>query len=380
MARADGEGSVYRRSRDGKWVAAVSVRDPGTGERRRVTAVRRTQREAREAMRALQGRVESGAPMRDSRVTLEAWTKHWAATVLPASGRRATTVDTYRTLVRSCVLPHLGGVALADLRPSDVEGWLVTLDEAGRWSASTRRQSLTVLRAVLDGAVRDGLMATNPASDVTRPKVARTEAAHYSPAQVATVLQAAEGHRLAPLWRVMVTTGLRRGEALALGWQHVDLEARELRVRGTLVRTGGHLVVQPPKTANGWRTIPLSTSAAEALRAQRRQQATERLAAGPSWIDTGHVFTTEAGTPLDPRNVSRAFETLARQADVGGSLHTLRHTALTAMAVAGVPLSVVSRTAGHESITTTVDLYGHVSEEASRDAVELLSAHLGLSG
>ncbi|MFE5309158.1 tyrosine-type recombinase/integrase [Isoptericola sp. NPDC056605] len=139
-------------------------------------------------------------------------------------------------------------------------------------------------------------------------------------------------------------------------------------------------LAQPPKTANGWRTIPLSASAAEALRAQRRQQAAERLAAGPSWIDTGHVLTTEGGTPLDPRNVSRAFESLAGRADVGGSLHTLRHTALTAMAVAGVPLSVVSRTAGHKSITTTVDLYGHVSEEASRDAVELLSAHLGLSG
>ncbi|KRF41270.1 hypothetical protein ASG96_11025 [Terrabacter sp. Soil810] len=97
-----------------------------------------------------------------------------------------------------------------------------------------------------------------------------------------------------------------------------------------------------------------------------------------SWIGSSHVFTTEAGTPLDPRNVSRWFDTVVKRAGVDGSLHTLRHTALTAMAVAGVPLSVVSRTAGHESITTTVDLYGHVAEDATRDAVEALSRRLGL--
>ncbi|WP_028048233.1 site-specific integrase [Cellulomonas sp. URHD0024] len=92
------------------------------------------------------------------------------------------------------------------------------------------------------------------------------------------------------------------------------------------------------------------------------------------------MFTSEAGTPLDPRNVSHWFERVVRDAQVTGSLHTLRHTALTAMAVAGVPLSVVSRVAGHESITTTIDLYGHVSESAARDAVAAAAAQLGLPG
>jgi integrase len=91
-----------------------------------------------------------------------------------------------------------------------------------------------------------------------------------------------------------------------------------------------------------------------------------------------YVFTTEAGTPLDPRNVSRWFANVVEAADVGGSLHTFRHTALTGMALAGVPLPVVSRVAGHESISTTMDLYGHLSEPSARDAVAAAAASLGL--
>jgi integrase len=378
MTRARGEGSIYQRKQDGRWVAAMPTVDPGTGARRREIAVRKTKTEALAALREMQNRQTAGAPLRDSRVTLETWARHWAASVLPASGRRATTVSCYRTLLRSLVLPHVGHVPLADLRPSIIESWLVELQTAGK-AASTRRQALTILRAVLDAAVRDGLMAVNPATKVTRPRLDRAEAAHYSPEQVAQVLLACEGERLRPLVDVMLGTALRRGEALALHWANVDLERGELRVRGTLVRTEAGLTVQPPKTANGWRTIPLSNAVASAIRRQRAQQAADRLAAGVSWIGCPHVFTSEAGTPLDPNNVSHWFDMIVKRAGVGGSLHTLRHTALTAMAVAGVPLSVVSRTAGHESITTTVDLYGHVSEDATRDAVEALSRRLGLA-
>ena len=102
------------------------------------------------------------------------------------------------------------------------------------------------------------------------------------------------------------------------------------------------------------------------------------MAAGISWIGSEFVFTTEAGTAYDPRTVSNWFDRVVKAAGVGGSLHSLSHTALSRMAVAGVPLTVVSRVAGHESITTTIDLYGHVSEQSARDAVAAPAAGLGL--
>jgi integrase len=123
-----------------------------------------------------------------------------------------------------------------------------------------------------------------------------------------------------------LNTGLRRGEALALRWSDVDLEADVLRVRGTLARVDGALVVTEPKTAKSRRSVPLSATAGRVLREVRTAQAAERLRAGSAWQQTGYVFTTELGTPYEPRNSLRALQSAAAHAglpDIG--LHTLRH-------------------------------------------------------
>jgi integrase len=374
--RTDGEGSVFR---DGTtWLAQVYAKDPETGKRRPVRRRRKTKQAAYEALRDLQDRQRSAQPLTDSTATVAAWTKHWEETALEASNRRQTTRTTYRILLKTCVRPYLGGLRLDQVKASDLDGWLVALDRDGK-SASTRRQALTVLRACLSDAVRDGLLAASPAEQVKRPAQRRTEAHHYTPAQVGALLDKTGGHRHRHLLVVLLATGLRRGEALALHWSNVDLVRGELRVRGTLVRHDTGLVVNPPKTSNGWRTVPMSEAAVVALRAQRKQQAADQLRAGESWIGSAHVFTNEAGLPLDPRGVSRWFTNVADAAGVGGSLHSLRHTALTAMASAGVPLSVVSRLAGHDSISTTIDLYGHLSDDAARDAIARGSDALGLT-
>lgn len=371
------DGAIRRDVDTGQWIATLNRgHDPATGKRTRWVRKRSTRREAQAALRELRERAEADQPGRDSTTTLTAWAERWADT--GRGGRRQTTWATYTVLMRTVVLPTLGHHRLRDLRPSHVAAWLTVLDADGGPSRSTQRQALTILRACLDDAVRDRLLATNPAADVTRPTLPRTEAHSYTPAQVAALRAAADGHRLAPLLGVMLGTGLRRGEALALRWEHVDVDAGVLHVRGTLVRTASGLTVNPPKTAHGWRTVPLSAPVLAALKQQRVNQAADHLAAGVSWIATGYVFTTEAGTPLDPRNVGRWFTTLARGADVGGSLHTLRHTALSAMADGGVPLVVVSRVAGHESIATTVDLYGHVADDSMRAAVTGAAERLGL--
>src|SRR6478609_4650997 len=182
------------------------------------------------------------------------------------------------------------------------------------------------------------------------------------PSRLPLYSRRADGHRLRPLLLLLLGTGLRRGEALGLQWANVKSARNELAVRGTLVRVAiDGLVIHPPKTDNGKRTVPLSDPVVKALAAQRQQQRIDRLAAGMNWIGSEHVFTTEAGTPIDPRNFSGWYSKLAKEAGLPGSVHTLRHTALTGMLLAGVPLLVVSRLAGHESIQITADLYGHVT-------------------
>lgn len=191
------------------------------------------------------------------------------------------------------------------------------------------------------------------------------------------LLQAADGSRYLPLFRLLLHSGLRRGEALALRWSNVDLERRVLHVRRTLTRLGGELVTTPPKSERSRRAVPLNDATAAVLEEQRRRQRRERVAAGSRWQRSGLVFATEHGTETDPRDAARALTAAATAAGLDGvGLHTLRHTAASLMLGRGVPMNTVSRMLGHGSIAVTVDLYGHVSPIIARAAADVLGEAL----
>ena len=177
----------------------------------------------------------------------------------------------------------------------------------------------------------------------------------------------------APLFRLMLGTGLRRGEALALRWSDVDLNGGALRVRGSLGRTSAGLSVDAPKTEKSRRFVTLPRSAVEVLRGQRVRQAEERLRAGIAWTDCGLVFTTESGTPLEPRNVLRRFQTVAGRLGLEGvGLHTLRHSAASFLLAAGTHTKVVQEHLGHSSYAITADIYSHVAPAQAREAADRL--------
>lgn len=151
-----------------------------------------------------------------------------------------------------------------------------------------------------------------------------------------------------------------------------------MTIRGTLTRTSDGLHIVPPKTERSRRKIPISRSTIATLRAVRLAQDEARAKVGRAWVDHDLVFTTELGVPLDPRNALRAANTAARKAGLAGvGLHTLRHTAASTMLEAGVPLRTVPEILGHASIQVTGDIYGHVSTEGARSAIDRLSDALG---
>jgi integrase len=109
-------------------------------------------------------------------------------------------------------------------------------------------------------------------------------------------------------------------------------------------------------------------------------QAAERLHAGDQWTDSGLVFTTEFGAPVDPRNVLRTIEIAAAKAGLENvGVHTLRHSAAVAWLEAGVHIKAVADLLGHSSIAITGDVYGHMSDATTRAAVDGLSAARGIS-
>ena len=229
--------------------------------------------------------------------------------------------------------------------------------------------------------MRDGLIARNPAVLVTRPGVARREAKHLDADGVAAVLRAAESSRYYPALVLIAATGLRKGEALALSWDRsvVNLDESWLKVRKTVGRVGAELVFSEPKTDRSRRTVPLSPAVVGMLRRHRTEQKAERLRAGDQWQETGLVFTTEFGTPVDPRNFLRVIEEAAKAAGVDGvGVHTLRHSAAVGWLEAGVHIKAVADMLGHSSISITGDIYGHTSDGTARAAVDGWSGALGL--
>jgi integrase len=375
--RGNSEGSTPRRRPDGRWQINLRVTDE-FGEAARHTIYGDTPQEARDKAAEIRKRVEGGQPARDRRQTVAAFAQHWIDTSLQASERKRTTKVMYAGVTRTHVLDSsIGRLTLDRVRPSHVEGWVVELRRNGL-AESTIRSAYTILRAVLDTAVRDGALASNPAAVVRRPRVTAKEAPHLTPAEVAELLRAAQDTRYAPLFALLVHTGLRRGEALALQWSDVDLDKGLLRVRGTLARVQGRLLVTVPKTAKSRRFVPISAPAERLFRGLSASQAEERRRAGSLWRETGFVFTTETGEPYDPRNALRALKVAATKAGLPhAGLHTLRHSAASVMLTHGVPLKVVSEILGHSSIAITGDVYGHVAPDVSRGAMDVLGAAFG---
>ena len=155
-------------------------------------------------------------------------------------------------------------------------------------------------------------------------------------AQARRLLAAVAGDRLRAVYVLALSTGLRRGELLGLRWADVDLDGAELHVRQAMQRVAGELRVAAPKTRHSRRTIPLPALALDALREHRARQAAERLAAGPAWQDSGLVFTTAHGTPMEPRNLNRHWYALRTRCGLPGvRLHDLRHTCVTLLLDAG---------------------------------------------
>jgi integrase len=392
--RANGEGSIYKRESDGRYVGALTYPDPTTGKSRRQVFYGKTRAEVRTKLREASDRLEEGQPVSDSKATVSQWLHHWTATTLEASDRKESTRSLYRSLANSHLKPEpFGALRLDKLKPSDIEALVLRLRartrpirskdgseaEVRALSDSTIRTTYTVLRSALDGAVRDGLLARNPAAAIRRPGVERTEARHLSLLEVHRLLNAAESSRYHGALVLITATGMRRGECLALRWQDIDHDAGVLRIRGTLSRIGRKVTVTEPKTERSRRILPLSPATAALLTGQRKGQVAERLHAGSKWTDTGYVFTTETGQPVDPRNLLRVVQSAAARAgltDVG--VHSLRHSAATAMLEAGVNIKAVSDLLGHSSVSITGDIYGHTSDDSARAAIAKLSDAMGL--
>ena len=349
---------------------------------------RKTKREVTDALRAALRDMDDGLKPVDKRLTTGAYLTSWLDDHA-APKVRATTLASYRHMVDGYLIPAIGRIPLAELEPEHVQRMLAGLAAKGKrgtLSATTVRYAYSVLRIALGRALKLGKVHRNVATLIDPPAKSRKDLQPLSADQVRALMASLQpgvdeagnvvrAHRLGTLFLTAVATGLRQGELLALRWSDVDLDAGALVVRHTLQR--GTRELAEPKTDRARRAVPLPRAVADALRQHRQQQRLERVATGRRWKDADHVFASAVGTPLEPRNVLRAFHAALVAAGMPHQpFHHLRHAYATLQIEAGEELANVSKLLGHADLSTTADLYAHLTPAIQRRAADRMDAIL----
>ncbi len=298
---------------------------------------------------------------------LERWLSGEAAHVSPA------TLRTYRVAIGR-VVAVLGDLPLSRLSGADVAAWqkqLLHPDDSGRGlSPATVRNTRAVFHKALSDAMRLGLLDRNPVAATDPPaSVARKTTGVWPAEELRRFLNHVSIHRLSLAFRLLATTGMRRGELLGLRWGDVDWDRGAVSVVRSLGLVDGELVMSPGKTATSRRLVFLDDTTLDDLRVHFQRAIAAEVAG-----DSDPVVAARDGGLLHPDSFSNTFDRLVATAGVSRiRLHDLRHTYATLALQAGMHPVVLAERLGHSSVATTMDLYAHVTPAIARNSADVVA-------
>jgi integrase len=389
--RGNAEGSIYK-MKDGRWRAAVSVGKDADGKSKRRIFTANTRHEVAEELTAALRDRDRGINIKPGKLTVGQFLADWLEnTVRPST--RPKTYTSYEQQVRNHIsktvppeewkekeldaVPGFKDVRLSKLTLQQVQKFLNDKLKAGN-SPSQVKYLRVVLRTALNQALKADLIARNVAELATPPKAEKREITPFTEAQAGRFLMAAMGHRNEALFTVGLAVGLRSGECSALRWENVNLETGTVIVKHTLQRIKEKgLVLEPPKSEKSRRTVELPASCIATLQAHRERQQKERELAGSRWKETGYVFTSTIGTPIDATKILKEFNALVEAAGLPKQrFHDLRHACVSLLRAMGESDKVIAEIVGHSDIRLTQNVYQHVYQEAKVEAAAKMDAFL----
>lgn len=372
--RANGEGSIRKR-KDGRWEGRFTAGyDSETGKRIVKSVLGKTQAEVRARLKKAIDETVGLDVGRTDDYTVAGWLHNWYELYAKPNIRLATQ-NRYELMINNYAVPRIGDIRLNKLTSRDLQKLYKDLQENGRahpsakrghgLSSTTVRSLHTMLRCALERAVKERLIQRNPSDDCIAPKVRKVDMNVLSLDDIKAYLNAAAKHNALPMFYLELTSGLRKGEIVALRWSDVDTERRTVSVSKQYVRNpNGECVLSRPKTENSVRLVSVPQEAIDLL--------IEEHAKHP---DNPYLFPSSAtGEMYHPDSVVNIHKKILKDAGLPHlKFHELRHTFATTALQNGVDVKTVSAMLGHYDAGFTLRTYTH----ATRQAQDAAAATMG---
>lgn len=377
--RGQGEGSISKRP-DGTWWARITIGKTPDGKQKRKAFYGRTRKEVQEKLTAALNDINNNTYIEPSKMTVEQWMYIWLRDYKKNSVKPKT-YAAYEAHVRNHIAPDLGGYTLASLRNDMVQRFVNNLADKGLKSITIERVVGT-LKTGLIQAVDNDLIAKNPATKIKMPMKQERTPRVLTVQEQEIFMEASKEHRNGEIFLLILGTGLRIGEALALTWDDIDFEQHVLSVNRTQIEycehingeTVYHRGYSTPKTKAGKRTVPLIPTLIDMLLNLKKQREQEKRKFKATYQDNGLIFCNYYGVSLNYTTISKKIQTICKKTGLEGiHPHTLRHTFATRGLEKGIDLKIMQELLGHSSIKMTADLYTHVLPETKKNSVMKLA-------
>jgi integrase len=376
-----------RQLKSGSWELIFDLpRDPGQRRKQKsVTVKAANKKEAEKKLREMLTSIDQNTYTDPGNMTLGEYLQKWLDNFILLN-RRQTTVDGYTVIIEKHLIPALGRIKLSKLQPVHIQGYYTQALLSGckdsrrkdkSLSTTTVRHHHALLHRVLQTAYKQRLISYNPCDLVEAPKMGKYRAKVYDEADVARLIEAAEGTLLYIPVIITLATGLRRGEVLGLRWPDFDQKAKTITIDESLLDTSKGPLFDEVKTETSWAVLDIPESIAQELIAHKHQQERAKTEAGELWLDEDLICCREDGRRWHPGTFSDAFARLLKKHGLPHiRFHDLRHTHASHLIRMGFHPKVVCERLRHSRIGTTMDIYGHLFPGVQREVAEKLDEKL----
>lgn len=243
-------------------------------------------------------------------------------------------------------------------------------------SSKTALEHHRLIHTILDMAEREMLIPYNAAEKAIPPKYRKKTPNYFQPEQVTDILNALDREPIKwqAITHLLLVTGCRRGEIAALKWSKVDLESARIEICANLCYSGKIGTYETTTKTEATRFIRIPLETVELLKRYRTAQSETRLACGDRWQNSGYVFTSEMGGPMNPTSITAWLRKFSKRNNLPHiNPHAFRHTVASVLIANGTDIVTVSKQLGHAQVSTTSDIYSHVIEEAKAEATECIA-------